>query len=77
MIRDYGNVCVQRDSVRARYRGHLLSQILDDAVVSLQFMRLAKEIGISDTNRLFDPSKVPDCERAAIDWIVKGIDPDE
>jgi hypothetical protein len=53
------------------------AQILDNAVVTLQFSRLAKEIGISDTMRQFDSSKAPDCERAAIDWIVKGIDPYE
>ena len=53
------------------------AQILDNAVVILQFTRLAKEVGISDTTRQFDSSKVPDCERVAIDWIVKGVDPNE
>jgi hypothetical protein len=53
------------------------AQILDDPIITLQFTRLAKETGISDTMRQFDASKVPDCERAAMNWIVKGIDPNE
>lgn len=52
------------------------AQILDDAIITLQFARLAREVGISGTMRQIDASKVPDCERAATDWIVKGIDPD-
>lgn len=51
------------------------AQILDDAIIALQFTRLAREVGISDTMRQIDASKVPDCEGAATDWIVKGIDP--
>jgi hypothetical protein len=53
------------------------AQIVDDAIAAIQFKRLAKEVGISDTMRQIDASSVPDCERVAIDWIVKGIDPDK
>ncbi|MFH1112883.1 MAG: hypothetical protein V1792_03095 [Pseudomonadota bacterium] len=51
------------------------AQILEDAINTLQFGRLAREAGISDTMRQVDPDGFPDCERAAVDWIVKGIDP--
>ncbi len=51
------------------------AQILDDAITTLQFKRLAKDAGISDTTRQIDASSVPDCDRAAIEWIVRGIDP--
>ncbi len=52
------------------------AQILDDAIITLQFKRLAREVEISDTMRQIDAGNVPDCERVAMDWIVKGIDPD-
>lgn len=52
------------------------AQILDDPVTTLQFNRLAREVGIDDTMRQIDASKTKDCERAAVDWIVKGIEPD-
>jgi hypothetical protein len=52
------------------------AQILDDAITTLQFKRLAKDVGIADTTRQIDASRVADCDRAAIDWIEKGIDPD-
>ncbi len=53
------------------------AQIVDDAITAIQFKRLAKEVGIADTTRQIDASSVSDCERMAIDWIVKGIDPDK
>ena len=51
------------------------AQIVDDAITAMQFQRLAREVGISETTRQIDASLVPDCEKVAIDWIVKGIDP--
>lgn len=53
------------------------AQIVDDAIAAIQFKRLAKEVGLSDTMRQIDASSVSDCERVAMDWIVKGIDPDK
>jgi hypothetical protein len=52
------------------------AQIVDDAITAMQFQRLAKEVGISETTRQIDASLVPNCEGVAVDWIVKGIDPD-
>jgi hypothetical protein len=53
------------------------AQIVDDTITAMQFKRLANEVGIADTTRQIDASSVADSERAAIDWIVKGIDPDK
>ncbi len=52
------------------------AQIVDDSITAMQFQRLAKEVGISETTRQIDASLVPNCEGVAVDWIVKGIDPD-
>jgi len=52
------------------------AQIVDDAITAMQFKRLANEVGIAETTRQINASLTPDCERAAVDWIVKGIDPD-
>ncbi len=53
------------------------AQIVDDAITAMQFKRLANEVGIAETTRQIDASLVPDCERVAVNWIVKGIDPDK
>lgn len=53
------------------------TQIADNVIAAMQFKRLSKEAGISDTTRQIDASSVSDCEKVAIDWLVKGIDPDK
>jgi len=69
---------MKRNMVRSRQAGLGRSAyIVDDAVTAMQFKRLAKEAGISDTTRQIDASSVSDCERVAVDWIVRGIDPDK
>ncbi|MBN2545935.1 MAG: hypothetical protein JXB50_09065 [Spirochaetes bacterium] len=49
--------------------------ILNDTSTTIQFIRIAKETGIYDWERYIDASKT-DWEKAGMDWIVKGIDPD-
>ncbi len=49
--------------------------ILSDTSLTIQFMRIAKETGIYKWERYIDASK-PDWEKAGMDWIQKGIDPD-
>ena len=69
---------MKTNMMRAKQAGLARSaQIVDDFITAMQFKRLAKEIGISDTMRQIDASSVSDCERVATDWIVKGIDPDK
>ncbi len=69
---------MKRNMERAKQAGLGRSaQIVDDAIAAIQFQRLAKEVGIADSTRQIDASSVSDCERVAIDWIVKGIDPNK
>jgi len=50
--------------------------ILDNSITTMQFKRLAKESGIYDWERYIDASTVPNWEKAGVDWIVNGTDPD-
>ncbi len=51
--------------------------ILDNAVVIMQFKRLAKESGIYNWERYIDASKDSKWKQTAVDWLDKGIDPDK
>jgi|GEM_PF-228022 len=51
-------------------------QILDDPITIMQFKRFARHTGISGRERQIDASSVPDWEKAAMDWLLSGIDPD-
>jgi hypothetical protein len=50
--------------------------VLDSAVATLQARRLAREAGVAEGSRTIDASSRPDWERAALDWLVRAIDPD-
>ena len=50
--------------------------ILDSSLTKMQFKRIAKETGIYEWERYVDASSTTDWEKAGIDWISKGIDPD-
>jgi len=50
--------------------------ILNDPVVTGQFMRLAKESGIYAYERYIDASADPQWQRHAEDWVKTGTDPD-
>ncbi|MDP9120612.1 MAG: hypothetical protein M3O15_04465 [Acidobacteriota bacterium] len=50
--------------------------VLDSAITKLQARRLGKETGIDPLSRCLDASSRPDWERAADDWLRRGIDPD-
>jgi hypothetical protein len=49
--------------------------ILESAVVTMQFKRLARESGIDQWERYVDASSVPQWEKVGEDWITKAIDP--
>jgi hypothetical protein len=69
---------MKRNMERAKRAGMGRSaQIVDDAITAMQFKRLAREVGISDTTLPIDSSSVSDCERVAVDWIVEGIELDK
>lgn len=50
--------------------------ILDSAVLTLQFRRLAKESGIYDWERYINAGDVEDWQRQALEWLLEGVDPD-
>lgn len=51
--------------------------ILANAVITMQFKRIARETGIYQWERYIDASKVPNWEEIGINWLVKGEDPDK
>lgn len=51
--------------------------ILEGAITTSQFKRIAKETGIYEWERYIDASKEENIEKKAIDWVHKGIDPDK
>jgi hypothetical protein len=50
--------------------------VLDSAIAALQARRLTREAGVAEGSRTIDVSSRPDWERAALDWLVRAIDPD-
>jgi hypothetical protein len=50
--------------------------ILNSAVLTMQFKRIAKETGIYAFERYLDATKVSNFEQVGTDWLTKGIDPD-
>jgi hypothetical protein len=51
--------------------------VLNDAITTMQFKRIAKETGIYNWERYVDASVTKDFEKVAIDWVTNGIDPDK
>ena len=50
--------------------------ILNDAILTMQFKRIAKETGINQWERYINASKTPDWEKKGTSWLVDGVDPD-
>lgn len=60
-------------------RGHGMERsvvVLDSTVALIQILRLAKATGVYAYERYLDALKEPDWEAKALDWIIRGIDPD-
>jgi len=51
--------------------------ILDNPVLTFQFMRLAKESGIYAFERYIDSSSDAGWQKRAEAWIISGVDPDK
>lgn len=51
--------------------------ILNSAVVTMQFIRIAKDSGIYQWERYIDASSVSDWEKVGLAWIVDEKDPDK
>lgn len=49
---------------------------VNDSVTAMQFKRIAKDSGIYAWERYIDASQSPDWQKAAVDWVKNGIDPD-
>jgi len=50
--------------------------VLENAITTAQFKRIAQESGIYQWERYFDASKSPDWERKAVEWVRNAADPD-
>lgn len=50
--------------------------ILNSAILTLQFTRLAKESGIYDYERYINAEETDDWEHQSLEWLVNGVDPD-
>jgi len=51
--------------------------ILANTVTKMQFKRIGKETGIYQWERYIDEVSNPNWEKAGVDWIQNGIDPDK
>ena len=51
--------------------------ILASAILTLQFRRIAKDTGIYAWERYINASKTDNWEEVALNWLIKGIDPDQ
>lgn len=51
--------------------------ILSNAVITMQFKRIARKTGIYDFERYFDASSEPKWKEKALDWIENKVDPDK
>lgn len=61
------------------YKEHGMTRsvvILSNAVLTMQFRRIAKETGIHEWERYINGGKEPDWEAVGLRWIEDGIDPD-
>ena len=52
------------------------ASIVSSPTMKMQMVRLAKERGVYDTTRYIDIETSADYEKAAVDWVAGGIDPD-
>jgi hypothetical protein len=50
--------------------------VLASAIMTMQFIRLAKDSGVYAHERYIDASRHGDWERVALAWIIDGVDPD-
>jgi hypothetical protein len=51
--------------------------VLDNPIMRIQIMRLAKSTGAYGWERYFDASSDPLWEKKALGWIKNGVDPDK
>ncbi len=51
--------------------------IVSTSFIKLQFKMIAKDTGIYEWERYISTADTPNWEKAGIDWIVSGIDPDK
>ncbi len=51
--------------------------VVNSGITKMQFQRIAKETGIYAWERYVDASSEGNWEQIGIDWISKGVDPDQ
>ncbi|MBN2281614.1 MAG: hypothetical protein JXQ65_13615 [Candidatus Marinimicrobia bacterium] len=51
--------------------------ILNTNVIKMQFVRLARETGIDEWERYINATQDSNWEKKGVDWLTKGIDPEQ
>lgn len=51
--------------------------IVSDPITTMQMKIVARETGIREWERYIDSSSDPNWEQSGLDWILRGIDPEE
>ncbi len=51
--------------------------IVNSGITKMQFQRIAKQTGIYAWERYIDASADANWEKAGVDWISNGVDPDQ
>jgi hypothetical protein len=67
------------DETQRLYRAEGLRRsavVLASAIMTLQFMRIARDTGVYTYERYIDASKDANWEPVALAWIINGVDPD-
>lgn len=50
--------------------------ILNNAVTTIQFKRIAKDTGIYEWERYINAAATPEWEQAGVNWLTRAVDPD-
>lgn len=69
---------LQKSHRRAMKAGMARSAlVLDDPITTMQMKRLARQTSISQRERYIDSRSTPNWERVVMDWLIRGIDPNQ
>ena len=72
---DAQEVIVRGQSMYRRHGMQRSCVILQDAITTIQFMRLAKKSGIFAYERYIDSSAHKNWQQEAVSWVKLGVDP--
>lgn len=69
---------MQKGQILFKQKGMQRSAVvLANSIIAMQFKRIGKETGIYDFERYIDASSNSNWKDIAVNWVAKGIDPDQ